>query len=44
MGHWRVAEAAPDLPPSTLADRSDVRNIRECNGEQGAGCDVVGFG
>lgn len=44
MGHWRVAEVAPDLPPSTLADRSDVRNMRECNGEQGAGCDVVDFG
>lgn len=36
MGHWRAAAATEGLPPSTLTDRSEVRNMRECNGEQGA--------
>lgn len=34
MGHWRAAAAAIGLPPKALADRSDVRNIRNSMGQQ----------
>jgi hypothetical protein len=30
--HWRPMTAVLDASPSTLADRSDARNIRECGG------------